>query len=125
MFGGTFDPAYTLTIHALPCLVQPTTNKRNAALIQRHVQETLGVIKSRGYVRFVATPEENVAIGGKTVAAEIDESSNAMIEDKPAETRKHAKSNKRIGVKVFSSFFSLGPEYQGPLAYIVVVFWWV
>ncbi|KAI1378199.1 Tautomerase/MIF [Hypoxylon crocopeplum] len=104
MFGGSFDPAYTLTIHALPSLVQPTTNKRNAALIQRHIQETLGVMSSRGYVRFVATPEENVAIGGKTVATEIDESSNAMANDKPAETRKAAKSNRRIGVKSFGGF---------------------
>ncbi|XXH04633.1 GTP-binding protein gtr2 [Hypoxylon texense] len=106
MFGGTFDPAYTLTIHALPCLVQPTTNKRNAALIQQHIKETLGVITSRGYVRFVATPEENVAVGGKTIAAEIDKSSNATTDDKPAETRKNAKSNRRIGVKSFGGFKS-------------------
>lgn len=106
MFGGSFDPAYTLTIHALPCLVQPTTNKRNAALVQRHIQETLGVIASRGYVRFVATPEDNVAIGGKTIAAEINESSNAMAEDKPAEIKKGAKSNRKIGVKSFGGFRS-------------------
>ncbi|KAI1457612.1 Tautomerase/MIF [Annulohypoxylon moriforme] len=104
MFGGSFDPAYTLTIHALPNLVQPTTNKRNAALIQKHIQETLGVVTSRGYVRFVATSEENVAIGGKTIAAEINESNNATPDDKPAEIRKGAKSNRRIGVKSFGSF---------------------
>lgn len=73
MFGGSFDPAYTLTIHALPGQVQPTTNKRNAALIQTHVKETLGVPASRGYVRFVASPEENVAHGGKTVAGEMED----------------------------------------------------
>ncbi|KAI2623868.1 Tautomerase/MIF [Hypomontagnella submonticulosa] len=106
MFGGSFDPAYTLTIHALPSLVQPTTNKRNAALIQQHIQETLGVIKSRGYVRFVATPEENVAVAGRTIAAEINETSHAMADDKPAETRKSAKSNRRIGVKSFGGFKS-------------------
>ncbi|KAI1761452.1 Tautomerase/MIF [Hypoxylon sp. FL1150] len=106
MFGGTFEPAYTLTIHALPCLVQPTTNKRNAALIQHHLVETLQVSPSRGYVRFVATPEENVAVGGKTVAAGFDKSSSATADDKPAETRKHAKSNRRIGVKSFGSFKS-------------------
>ncbi|KAI1143607.1 Tautomerase/MIF [Hypoxylon sp. FL0543] len=106
MFGGSFDPAYTLTIHALPSLVQPTTNKRNAALVQRHIQETLGVVPSRGYVRFVATPEENVAVGGKTIAAEMNESSSATPEDKPAETKKSAKSNRRIGVKSFGGFRS-------------------
>lgn len=124
MFGGTFDPAYTLTIHALPCLVQPTTNKRNAALIQQHIQETLGVITSRGYVRFVATPEENVAVGGKTIAAEIEKSSNATADDKPAETRKHAKSNRRIGVKVlFPPLARMLNWIAGPLANIVAVFW--
>lgn len=112
MFGGSFDPAYTLTIHALPSLVQPTTNKRNAALIQQHIQETLGVIKSRGYVRFVATPEENVAVAGRTIAAEINETSHAMADDKPAETRKSAKSNRRIGVKVCLSPLSLAVEFK-------------
>ncbi|ORY69914.1 Tautomerase/MIF superfamily [Pseudomassariella vexata] len=73
MFGGSFEPAYTLTIFALPCSVQPITNKRNAALIQNHIQEFLGVPPSRGYVRFVATPEDSVACGGKTVAGELDE----------------------------------------------------
>ncbi|KAI1393403.1 Tautomerase/MIF [Hypoxylon trugodes] len=106
MFGGSFEPAYTLTIHAIPSLVQPTTNKRNAALIQRHIHETLGVVISRGYVRFVATPEENVANGGKTIAAEINESSNATTDDKSAESRKSAKSNRRIGVKSFGGFKS-------------------
>ncbi|KAG4220090.1 hypothetical protein PC116_g31431, partial [Phytophthora cactorum] len=61
---------------------------------------------SRGYVRFVATPEENVAVGGRTIAAEINESGNAMVDDKPAEARKSAKSNRRIGVKSFGGFRS-------------------
>lgn len=103
MFGGTFEPAYTLTIHALPCLVQPTTNKRNAALIQHHIKDTLGVMPSRGYVHFVATPEDNVAVGGKTIAAEIEKSTT---DDRTAETRKTTKSNRRIGVKSFGSFKS-------------------
>ncbi|KAK6834268.1 macrophage migration inhibitory factor [Apiospora arundinis] len=78
MFGGSFEPAYTLTIHALPSLVQPTTNKRNAALIQIHIQETLGVPTSRGYVRFEATPEANMACGGKTVAGEMEDADRNM-----------------------------------------------
>lgn len=112
MFGGSFDPAYTLTIHALPSLVQPTTNKRNAALIQKHIQDTLGVITSRGYVRFVATSEDNVAVGGKTIAAEINESGNATPDDKPAEIRKGAKSTRRIGVKVNTITLSLAARYE-------------
>ncbi|KAI1085871.1 Tautomerase/MIF [Whalleya microplaca] len=106
MFGGSFDPAYTLTIHALPSLVQPTTNKRNALLIQRHMQESLGVVMSRGYLRFVATPEENVAIGGKTVAAEIEDSNKAAVGEKPAMSKRSTKSNRRLSAKSFGAFRS-------------------
>jgi hypothetical protein len=102
VFGGTFDPAYTLAIHALPSLMLPTTNKRNAALIQKHVADTLGVPPSRGYVRFVATPEENVAIGGKTIAAEMDEVDRGATEDHEAPTRKASKASK-LSTKVGST----------------------
>ncbi|RYO77364.1 hypothetical protein DL766_007461 [Monosporascus sp. MC13-8B] len=104
MFGGSFDSAYTLTIHALPSLIQPTTNKRNAALIQKHIEETLGVKPSRGYVRFVPTPEDSVAIGGKTVAGEIEDSGGSMVTDEcepPA--RKGSKGNRRISVRSISN----------------------
>ncbi|KAI1637671.1 Tautomerase/MIF [Biscogniauxia mediterranea] len=107
MFAGTFEPAYTLTIYALPNLVQPTTNKRNAALTQRHLQESLGVVPARGYIHFVATPEENVAIGGRTVAAEIEESTRGTTN--PAETeapRKAARPGRKLSVRSFSNFMS-------------------
>ncbi|KAI0005707.1 Tautomerase/MIF [Xylariaceae sp. FL0662B] len=106
MFGGSFEPAYTLTVHALPSLVQPTTNKRNALLVQRHIQESLGVPMSRGYMRFVATPEENVAIGGKTVAAEIDESNKAAVGEKPAMSKRSTRSSRRLSAKSFAAFRS-------------------
>lgn len=101
MFGGSFDPAYTLTIFALPSLVQPTTNKRNAALIQAQIQDCLGVAPSRGYVRFVATPEEDVASGGKTVASEMEELDRTTRDDSEQgpESLKPTKS-KRLSVRV-------------------------
>lgn len=71
--GGTFDPAYIITIHAIPGLVQTATNKRNAALLQKHLEMTLGVRSDRGVVRFVAIAEECLARGGRTVAADIGE----------------------------------------------------
>jgi hypothetical protein len=73
IFGGTFEPAYILSIFALPSQLLPTTNKRNAALIQKHVEETLGVPPARGFLRFVPTQEEHLACNGKTMAGEIDE----------------------------------------------------
>ncbi|KAL2181607.1 Tautomerase/MIF superfamily [Thermothelomyces heterothallicus CBS 202.75] len=73
LFGGSFDPAYAMAVRALPSQLQPTTNKRNAALLQRHMEEALGVAPSRGVLRFVPIPEEHLACGGKTVAGEIEE----------------------------------------------------
>lgn len=72
-FGGSFDPAYILAIFALPSELQPTTNKRNAALIQKHMEEALGVPASRGFLRFTAVPEANLAYGGKTAAGYVDD----------------------------------------------------
>ncbi|KAI0199963.1 Tautomerase/MIF [Astrocystis sublimbata] len=108
MFGSTFDPAYTLTIHALPDLLQPATNRRNANLTQRHLHETLGVVPVRGLVRFEATHEENVAIGGKTLGAEMEGVSRDHTERKPGAPRKPSRSGRGLmkGVKSLSSFRS-------------------
>ncbi|KAI0859095.1 Tautomerase/MIF [Xylaria cubensis] len=108
LFGSTFEPAYTLSILALPSLLQPATNRRNAILTQRHLYETLGVAPTRGFVRFEAIPEENIAIGGKTLAAEIEGLSRDNADRKPGVFRKPSKSGRGImkSVKSLSSFKS-------------------
>ncbi|KAK0736956.1 Tautomerase/MIF superfamily [Apiosordaria backusii] len=73
LFGGTFDPAYVMSIFALPSQLLPTTNKRNTALIQKHMEEAIGVVPARGFLRFVPTKEEHLACNGNTMAGEIDE----------------------------------------------------
>jgi len=80
LYGGNFDPAYTLTITALNSQLQPVTNKRNAALLAKHMDEGLGVDPKRGVIKFVATAEENLAVNGKTVAGEIEELEKEMAE---------------------------------------------
>jgi hypothetical protein len=104
MFSGSFDPAYTLTIFALPTLIQPTMNKRNASLIQSNIYETLGVAPSRGYVRFVATAEEDVANGGKTVAGEMDDLEKATSEEAHAnkEPSKVSRTKRMLSGRVSS-----------------------
>ncbi|KAL2135270.1 hypothetical protein VTI74DRAFT_9150 [Chaetomium olivicolor] len=77
-FGGSFGPAYVMTVFALPSQLLPTTNKRNAALIQRHMEEILGVGPARGVLRFVPTKEEHFASGGRTVAAEVEEAERGV-----------------------------------------------
>ena len=73
LFGGSFDPAYTLTITALRSQLQPVTNKRNAALLQKAMEDALGVLPSRGVIKFSPIAEENLATNGKTVAGEIED----------------------------------------------------
>lgn len=108
LFGSTFDPAYTLAIHALPSLLQPATNRRNSALIQQHLHETLGVVSTRGHVRFEATSAENMAIGGKTVAAEIESLSRDDTDRKAGVFRRPSKSGRGImkGMKVRQALVS-------------------
>ena len=81
LFGGSFDPAYIMTITALPTQVQPVTNKRNAALLQKSMHESLGVDPARGIVKFIALTEENTAINGRTVAVEIEDAEKEAAED--------------------------------------------
>jgi hypothetical protein len=73
LLAGSFDPAYIMTITALPSQVQPVTNKRNAALLQTCMEELLSIEPSRGVIKFVPLAEENFATNGKTVAGEIEE----------------------------------------------------
>jgi hypothetical protein len=84
LFGGNFDPAYTLTINALPSQLQPVTNKRNAALLAKAMEEGLGVAPERGLIKFSAVAEENIATAGKTIAQEIEE-----LDKENAETNAH------------------------------------
>jgi hypothetical protein len=72
MMGGSFEPAYILTISAIPTEVQPVTNKRNAYLMQHFIADTLHVSSSRGVVRFLEIAEERLATNGSTVAGDIE-----------------------------------------------------
>jgi hypothetical protein len=73
VFAGTWDPAYILTINALPSQLQTVTNKRNASLIAKNIDEGLGVPPNRGLIKFIPIPEDNFATDGKTSTMEIDE----------------------------------------------------
>lgn len=112
-FGGTFDPAYVMSVFALPSELQPTTNKRNAALIQRYMHESLGVPPSRGLLRFVPTAEENLAHNGRTTAGEIDESAKDPAGESSQDTiaSRRPKATKKLSVKVGQPSVS-GPSPQ-------------
>jgi hypothetical protein len=104
LFGGTFDPAYVMSIFALSSQLQPMTNKRNAALIQKHMEEAIGVVPSRGFLRFIPTLEEDTARNGKTLAGEIDDltkDAGLLTEETVGEgMSRRTKSKKRLSVRV-------------------------
>ncbi|KAH7417674.1 Tautomerase/MIF superfamily [Cadophora sp. MPI-SDFR-AT-0126] len=103
LFGGNFDPAYTLTISALPSQLQPVTNKRNATLLAQHIQESLQVPPQRGVIKFIAIAEENLANDGKTVSGEIEDLEKETLEGNGSLhrnlSRGAAKSRKRQSMK--------------------------
>jgi hypothetical protein len=70
--GGNFDPCYILTINAVPSLMGPTTNKRNASLVQSFLADILSVPAERGIVTFKPIPEENLAMSGNTMQGEAE-----------------------------------------------------
>jgi hypothetical protein len=80
-FGGSFEPAYVMSVSALPSQLLPTANKRNAALIQKHMEEALSVSPARGLLRFAPIQEEQFACNGRTVAAEIDQVERGSSQD--------------------------------------------
>lgn len=81
LYAGNFDPAYTLTITALPSQLRPVTNKRNAALLAKSMEEGLGVSSERGLIKFIAIAEENFATGGQTISGAIEELDRQTSED--------------------------------------------
>lgn len=110
-FAGTFDAAYVMSIFALPSQVLPTTNKRNTALIQRHMEGALGVNPKRGFLRFVPVDEEHMATNGKTMAGEIDDLERSYGASPAAEITsssepmaavpsRSAKARRKLSVKV-------------------------
>ena len=72
LLGGSLEPCYVLTISALPVHLQPTTNKRNAALLQALLADSLGVPADRGIVRFAPIADGNLATSGTTILGEIE-----------------------------------------------------
>ncbi|KAK2000621.1 macrophage migration inhibitory factor [Colletotrichum falcatum] len=99
LFGGTFEPAYTMSIHALPLEVGVTKNKRNSALLQKHLQEALGVPPARGFVKFVEVPAECMAVNGKTTASQI---ADVTGEEEGTIAERRARNRKSLGTKSMS-----------------------
>lgn len=78
LLGATFEPAYVLTITAVPSELHPDFNRLNVAYIQSFMASILGVSPDRGIIRFEAVQEENLGINGTTVASVVDRGQRAQ-----------------------------------------------
>lgn len=120
-FAGTFEPAYTATITALPSYLQPATNRRNAFVLSEHLEEALGVPQPRGFISFQPLPEDNMACNGKTVSAALDETledhpagySMGVIEEEKATS--FGSRRKRLSVKVSAAVLTAARHSPPPL----------
>ncbi|KAH6644734.1 Tautomerase/MIF superfamily [Boeremia exigua] len=106
LLGGSFEPTYILTINALPVQLQPTLNKRNAALIQNFMTESIGVPIDRGIVKFAAIQEDAFAMNGMTILGEIENLERTQAEETGVK-RAVTKSSRRSGVSKAKSSITL------------------
>ena len=82
LISGSSEPAYMVTITALPTEIAATKNKRSAHLIQDFMEGAVKISPRRGVVRFETVPEENLATNGITALQEIEElECNSMDEE--------------------------------------------
>ncbi|CAO2652526.1 Nn.00g008090.m01.CDS01 [Neocucurbitaria sp. VM-36] len=108
LLGGSFEPTYILTINALPVQVQPTTNKRNAALVQTFMAESIGVSPDRGIVKFVPILEENLAMNGMTILGEIERLERQHAEENGSNIKRAmTKSSRKSAVSKAKSSIQL------------------
>lgn len=98
LLGGSFEPTYILSITALPVQLQPTTNKRNAALIQQFLGNSIGVTRERGIIKFIPIPEENLAMGGTTILGDIERLERRQAEENGSMMRAVTKGSRRSAV---------------------------
>lgn len=115
LLDGTHDPAYLLTITALPSQIAPTMNKRNAGLIQAFLQESLDISAKRGVIRFTSIAEENLATNGLTTLGEIEQLERSSCEEGGATMRSLSRNNGRKKKSMNLITTNLPPRSKTPL----------
>ncbi|PGG99705.1 hypothetical protein GX51_06157 [Blastomyces parvus] len=73
MLASTYEPAYLVTVSALPCSIAPITNLRHTVLIQAAIFDIFDIPGNRGVIKFESMAEENLATNGSTIRDEIDQ----------------------------------------------------
>lgn len=104
LFGGSFEPAYNMTIAALASEIAPTKNKRSTALVQAFMLESLDIAPRRGIIRFEPVAEENLATNGMTALQEIEEIERNSSEDSRV-LRTISRNRSRKGRRAYTPAF--------------------
>lgn len=100
-FAGSFDPAYSVAIHALASQAgQAATNKRNLGLLQKHLSHSLGISPDRGLVRYNVVSEECFGWGGSTVVGQIASDQMRARREKPKHSQTSDEGERRGVVRV-------------------------
>ncbi|OJD21322.1 hypothetical protein ACJ73_07338 [Blastomyces percursus] len=73
MLASSYEPAYLVTVSALPCSIAPITNLRHTVLIQAAIFDIFDIPSNRGVIKFESMAEENLATNGSTIRDEIDQ----------------------------------------------------
>jgi hypothetical protein len=68
-------------------------------LLQKQLEESLGVSPSRGIIRFVGIAEENFAFNGKTFAGEIEELEREHADDNANLGRSLSRGGQKVNKK--------------------------
>ncbi|KAK5544562.1 hypothetical protein LTR23_004326 [Exophiala sp. CCFEE 6169] len=106
LLGGNSEPAYHLTITALPSEIAATKNKRSTHLIQDFMLDTLHIPPKRGVVQFQAVAEENLATNGITTLQEIEQLERQSIEEdgrfSRAISRQRSRRSKKSSAPAFT-----------------------
>lgn len=116
LLGGNSEPAYYLTITALPYEIAATKNKRSTHLIQDFMLDTLQIIPKRGVVRFDAVAEESLATNGMTALQEIEQLERQSSEEDGflrAISRQRSRRSKKSSVPAFTEKVKAGfPSFR-------------
>ncbi|KAG5300433.1 MIF domain-containing protein [Histoplasma ohiense] len=81
MLASSYEPAYLVTVSALPCSIAPITNLRHTVLIQTAILDIFNIPGNRGVIKFESMAEENFATNGSTIRDEIDQLQRTSNDD--------------------------------------------
>lgn len=94
VMGGTPEPAYLLTITALPTEIAAARNMRSAHLTQTFLDRSLGIPQDRGVIKFHAINDQDLATNGMTVTEEIEKAERESGDEKRGFSLRSRQSNR-------------------------------